>query len=61
MKRDMITIEEIADKLGIGYQAAQRRLKRAEINPDDVIGRTAFYYPSVVEQIWIEGDLELES
>ncbi len=61
MQRDMITIEEIGDQLGIGYQAAQRRLKRAEIRPNDVIGRTAFYYPDVVKQIWIEGDLELES
>jgi hypothetical protein len=48
----LLTIQDIADQLGIDYRAAQKRLWRAGIEPTKIIGRTNLYPHSVLR--WFE-------
>jgi hypothetical protein len=47
----LLSTQDIADKLGIPYQAAQKRLWRAGIKPYRVIGRNNLYAASVLDQL----------
>jgi hypothetical protein len=46
-----LTVKEIAEKLGINPGTAKIRLQRKGIKPIKLVGQTAIYDPSVVEQI----------
>ena len=46
-----LTLAEIAEQLGITTYAAQKRLQRSGILPQQYAGPTAFYGPEVVDAI----------
>ena len=48
---ELLTIQDIADELGIPYRTAQKRLRRAGIEPTKIIGRSNLYDPSVIEKL----------
>ncbi len=51
MSATLLTTQDIADQLGIPYQAAQKRLWRAGIEPEKIIGRSNLYPPEVIDQL----------
>lgn len=48
---DLLTTKQVAEALGIGYEACKKRLQRQGIEPDEIIGRNNFYRPEVVEEL----------
>jgi len=46
-----LTLAEIAEQLGITTYAAQKRLQRSGIVPQQYAGPTAIYAPEVVDRI----------
>jgi hypothetical protein len=47
----LLITQDIADKLGISYQAAQKRLWRAGVEPVKIVGRSNLYDPSVIKKL----------
>jgi hypothetical protein len=47
----LLTTQEVADALEIDYQAAQKRLWRAGVDPVKVIGRSNLYESSVLNDL----------
>jgi hypothetical protein len=50
----LFTTQQVADALKINYQAAQKRLRRAGIQPTKIIGRSSLYEPSVIKKLRVE-------
>jgi hypothetical protein len=46
-----LTVNEIAEKLGVPFETVKVRIRSAGINPVRKVGRTNIYDPSVVEAI----------
>lgn len=46
---DLLTLRELADKLGIDYEACKKRIRRAELKPVRQIGRNNLYALEDVE------------